>query len=140
MAAQDISVLAELERYGTRYEYASTDEIKIKCPFHADSHPSCNVSISKRLFQCHAGSCGKHGDIVTLLAAIAGVTRALILEELGSRYDLADIKIVEPEAVERWHEAIWHNELLRNELYKRAVTDDDIRERRLGVDANRITI
>mgnify|MGYP003342572882 FL=1 len=38
---QAISVLAELDKYGLEYEFAGGDEVKVKCPFHNDSSPSC---------------------------------------------------------------------------------------------------
>ena len=140
MPNTEISVLAEMERYKIAFDWAGAEEIKLKCPFHADDKPSLNLSISKRLFCCHAGSCGKTGDIVTLLAKFSGQTRSQTLEELSTRYDLDDSKIVDIETIERWHEAIWQAAPLLAELRKRAVTDDDIKAYRLGVNNGRITI
>lgn len=136
----DIHVIAELERYQVAYDWAGDDEVKIKCPFHPDEKPSCNVSVSKRVFCCHAGNCGKTGDIVTLLAKVIGHSRAVVLEELSQRYDLDDVKIVEPDVVERWHAAIWKAEPLLAELRKRAVTDAIIIKRKFGADDGRVTI
>jgi len=140
MAVPAVSVLAELDRYQIAYDWAGDDEVKVKCPFHDDSVASCNVSVSKRLFMCHAGGCGKKGDIITLLAKVIGHARAVVLEELGQRYDLDDVKIVEPDVVDRWHADIWSAGPLLSELYKRAVIDDDIKKYKLGVDHGRVTI
>lgn len=136
----DISVLAELDRLQLHYEWAGEDEVKIRCPFHQDDKPSCAVSVSKRVFCCHAGSCGRKGDIITLLAQIYERPRSLVMEELSKRYDLDDVKIVEPDVVLRWHEAIWKAGPLLAELYKRAITDKIIKERQLGEENGRITI
>lgn len=136
----EISVLAELDRYQVKYDWAGDDELKIKCPFHDDDQPSCNVSVSKRMFNCKGAQCGKHGDIVTLLAKVIDRSRAQVLEELGTRYDLADVKIVDPEVVLRWHGNIWKAGPLLTELRKRGVTDDMIRKRQLGENDGRVTI
>jgi hypothetical protein len=138
---ENISVLAELDRYQVAYEWAGEDEVKIKCPFHDDQRPSCDVSVSKRLFRCHAANCPQRkGDVITLLAGIVQRPRAVVLEDLASRYDISDVKIVEPEAVERWHRQIWQAGVLLTELRKRAVTDEDIVQYKLGEDNGRITI
>ncbi len=136
----EISVLAELERYGLRYTWAGDDEVKVRCPFHDDSTPSCNVNISKRVFSCRAAGCEKSGDIITLLAGHAKRTRAQVLEELGSRYNLTDVKVVDPAVVERWHDRIWQAEPLLKALRDRAVTVELIKEYRLGEDEGRVTI
>lgn len=142
-ALTQISVLAELDRAGVHYEWAGQDEIKIRCPFHEDERPSCDVSVSKRMFKCHAAGCvigSRGGDFITLLAGIVNRPRGAVLEELGTRYDLKDVKIVEPEVVERWHGQIWAAGPLLAELRKRCVTDEMIVARKLGEDNGRITI
>lgn len=137
----EISVLAELDRAGVKYDYSGTDDVKIKCPFHQDEHPSCDVSVTKRVFKCKAAGCKvPQGDFVTLLAGIVNRSRAVVLEELGTRYDLGEVKIVELEAIMRWHANIWRAGPLLQALYDRAVTDEDIVEFKLGEDQGRITI
>lgn len=138
--ASQINVLSELERYRLKYVYAGDDEVKIRCPFHDDKSPSCDVSLSKRVFNCHAASCGETGTIIELLAKAANQPVAVILEELSSRYDLDDVKIVDPEVVERWHSRIWGALPLLGELRKRGITDEIIKKRKLGEDGGRVTI
>lgn len=135
-----ISVLAELERVGYAYEYAGEDEIKGKCPFHEDQSPSCQINITKGLFKCHAASCGQGGDIVTFLARILKSDRGTVLYDLAKRYQLEQVKIIEPEVVERYHQALWQAGPLLKELRDRGVTDADIRKYRLGEDKGRVTI
>jgi len=135
-----ISALAELERCECTYEFATDDEVKIKCPFHADKNPSCSVNTKKNLFKCHTAGCKATGDIVTLLAKILKTTRRVMWEELSTRYNFESVQVIDSTAVERWHEAIWTAELFLKELYKRGVTDDLIRKYRLGLDNGRISI
>src|SRR3954465_7263393 len=38
------------------------EQAKIRCPFHDDERPSCSVNLERRIFHCHAGSCGISGN------------------------------------------------------------------------------
>lgn len=134
-----IGVVAELQRLGWKYEPAAEDELKCKCPGHSDETPSCAVSISKRLFKCHAAHCGITGDFVTFLALAQKKTRSDVVADLRLRYDLED-NAIDSETVERWHQAIWAAPHMLKELRDRAVNETIIRERRLGYDGERITI
>lgn len=137
-----INVLAELDRYGLPYHFADGDEVKCICPFHSDTSPSCFVNLEKAIFICRAAQCGAKGDVIDLLARHMKVARKLIMTEFGKRYVLNDEPTVRPTVVERYHSAIWlaEAETLRNELYKRGLTDEDIRKYRLGFKDGRITI
>src|SRR4051812_41090688 len=37
-------------------------QAKARCPFHDDERPSCSVNLKRRIFHCHAGSCGISGN------------------------------------------------------------------------------
>src|SRR5688572_18735100 len=39
-------------------------QTKVRCPFHDDQRPSCSVNLEKRLYHCHAGSCGAKGNVL----------------------------------------------------------------------------
>lgn len=136
-------MLAELERLKIEFDWASTEEVKLHCPFHDDKSPSCNVNVKTGQFICRAADCAKGregGDFVSLLSAILRVPRIVLLEELGTRYDLEDVRIVDPKVIERWHDAIWSAKPLLQALYDRAVTDEDIKELKLGENNGRIMI
>ena len=135
-----VNVLAELERYGVAYKYHGQDELLTLCPFHDDSNPSCHISVPKKLFKCYTAGCDASGDIVTFLSGVVKQPRVVILRELSDRYELEQVKAIDPQLVERYHKQIWNAGVLLAELYKRGVTDDDIRKYRLGVDERRITI
>lgn len=137
----NVSVLAEFERSGTAFEYASNEEVKICCPFHDDHSPSCFVNIKKALFVCHTAGCGKSGNILQLFARIGNTLQGVVLADLQTRYDLDGTqKVIEPALIEEYHAKIWNAHPLREELYKRMVTDEDIRHFRLGEDKGRIII
>jgi len=137
---ESIKALAELDRLGWTFEPAGDDNVKLKCPIHDDDRASASLSTAKNLWRCHTGSCGGKGDIVTLLAAIAGTTRSAMLVDLGTRYDLTTVKQISPESVEKLHAAVWKAGPLLTELYKRGVTDDMIRAARIGYQRGRLTI
>lgn len=135
-----ISVAAELERHGIPYEFAGGAELKICCPFHEDSTPSCHINTEKRLFKCQTSGCGVSGDIVGLLSGVMKVSRALVLLELSKYYDVEEEKVIDVSTIERFHENIWKAPALLLELYKRGVTDNLIRKYRLGETEHRVVI
>jgi hypothetical protein len=135
-----ISVLAEFERLNTPVSWASDQEVKIVCPFHNDHGPSLFVNVEKRVFKCQSAACGKDGDFIGLLAKLENKPRADVVSDLSTRYTLSNEKIVEADAVERWHEDVWNAGPLLQELYKRGVTDELVRKYRLGHEKGRITI
>lgn len=136
----EVNVLAEFERIGQAYRWASDEEVKILCPFHDDHSPSCFVHLKKRVFKCQTSGCERHGDILTLLAAVLKTTRAVVYADLGTRYTFDTAKIIDMQVVERYHSQIWEAKPLLKELYARGVTDGLIRHRRLGENNGRITI
>src|SRR5690348_14151308 len=40
------------------------EQAKARCPFHNDERPSCSVNLERRIFHCHAGSCGAKGNVL----------------------------------------------------------------------------
>ena len=40
-------------------------QVRVRCPFHNDRRPSCDVHLTKNTFLCR--SCGSGGGIVTLI-------------------------------------------------------------------------
>ena len=139
-----INVIAELDHYGVPWEPAGGDgsEIRCRCPAesHQDEHPSCQINVDKRLFKCMVPTCGVRGDFITFLALVVNSPRRVVIDMLSERYDFDRSRTVDPEVVERWHEAIWSCAPMLKELRDRGVTDEDVREHRLGYDRNRVTI
>lgn len=135
-----INVLAELERNGIEYDWASSEEVKCICPFHDDSSPSCFINVEKQAFKCQASGCSKAGDIITLLSRFLKTTRAVVNADLSKRYSLSTDRTIDANLIERYHARLWKAELLLSQLHKRGLTDDDIRKYRLGEHQGRITI
>jgi len=136
----NINAIVELERIGYSFDLAGEEEIRLRCPAHDDETPSVHLNIKKNLWICHAAGCGGKGDVVNLLALILNVERGTMLADLGTRWDIEDVKIINPINVEKMHESIWDAGPLLQELRNRGVTDDMIREARIGLFKNRITI
>lgn len=132
-----INVLAELDHLDINYEYTGDQyEIKTNCPFHKDENPSCFINIEKRKFICHTAGCEKQGDILTLLAAKLKISRNAVIIEIAKRYsiDAEDQQIIDFSTVERFHSELPKAIPLLAELYKRGITDEDIKKYRLGFD------
>jgi DNA primase len=62
---------AVLEHYNITTIW-SGDQVRIKCPFHDDDNPSCSVNLTAKVFNCKAGSCGKHGNVLHFVQEIEG--------------------------------------------------------------------
>lgn len=136
-----VSVVAELERCGIKFDSIGNDEIKCACPFHDDRAPSCSINVAKRVFNCHAAGCpNNHGDFITFMAGLLKTSRKAVIAELTERYGVATRKTISSEFVERCHASIWTAGSLLHELRARGITDDDIRQYRLGARDGRVAI
>ncbi|MCK5614072.1 hypothetical protein KAR91_70060, partial [Candidatus Pacearchaeota archaeon] len=135
-----INALAELERIGWKFEPKGDNEVALKCPVHNDNTPSVFLNTKKNKWICHAASCGEKGDVISLLAHMLSSSRALVIEDLHTRYKLQDVRSVKLETIERYHSNIWKAGPLLTGLRDRGVTDELIRKARLGYHNGRITI
>lgn len=135
-----ISALAELERLKIPYESIGHDEVRIKCPAHPDKSPSASLNIKKNLWQCYTAGCKASGDIVTLIALETKFERPVVIAELANRYQIEEVRTINPETIERDHAKVFQSGPLLDALYARGVTDEMIRNARLGFSNGRITI
>ena len=135
-----INAIAELELAGWPFEPAGNEEIKFCCPVHPDTSPSASLNVAKNLWHCHTAGCDAKGDIITLLAHIRKQPREDVIEFLRDRYDFLPLKVIDLTTVEKYHDQIWNSGPFMTELRKRGISDEDIREARLGFNAGRITI
>lgn len=133
-----IDPIAELQRIGDRYTAIGEDELKLLCPAHVETDPSCVLNVAKRVWVCH--SCKADGDIVSFLALRAGVTRKVALLDLADRYDLIDVKTISLDTVEKYRAKYHEAGPLLKALRERGITDDMARHARLGYHDGRITI
>lgn len=136
---ESIDVMAELDRLSVKWETAGEDEVRILCPAHEDSTPSAYLNVKKRVFNCR--SCGASGDFVMFVALTLKVTRPIALVELQKRYpELAGIAEIPSQTVEKFHAKLQEAGPLLQKLRDRGVTEDMMREARLGFWEGRITI
>jgi hypothetical protein len=137
-----VSVIAELDRMGWAWEPAGGDGawIKTRCPSHDDQNPSCGVNLEGRYFKCNVPACAAGGDFVTFMSLALKQPRGVIFADLQTRYPIEANKVIDAEAVERWHQAIWDCAPMLAELRKRGVSDHSIRKYRLGFNGKRVTI
>lgn len=135
-----INVIAELERVEWDFEFAGDEELRCCCPFHDDKLPSCHVNTQKRLFKCQTAGCEAKGDILSFLAKVLKTTRRTIFEDLSTRYTFDLSSSINPQTVERYHNALWKAKPMLRELYSRGLSDELIRKYRLGYDNGRIQI
>lgn len=131
---RSIDIAAELTKLGVEFTKTNEDTCRIRCPFHDDNHPSCDVKQSKQGFVCR--SCRVFGDIFTLLVKLTGQPRHKLL----GKYEASSDKPVEYSVVERYHKRIWSAKSLLDELYKRGLSDNTIRVYLLGEHEGRVTI
>jgi DNA primase len=65
-----------LEHYDVRGELSlkgsntRSGQISMRCPFHDDDNPSLSVNRDKGIFNCHAESCGRHGNVLDFVLAM----------------------------------------------------------------------
>jgi len=136
-----ISVVAELERIGLKFNWSGEDNVAVCCPFHDDANPSGSIQVSSGQFRCHTAGCPKSkADFIGFLAGALKCARAVIETELATRYDLSADHIIDATVVERYHQQLPLAGPLLRALYDRGITDATIRRWRLGEDAGRITI
>ena len=59
-----------LAHFGFQTKANGQDQVKIHCPFHDDSNPSCGVNLAKKVFQCW--SCKAKGNVLDFFAKMEG--------------------------------------------------------------------
>lgn len=133
-----INVLSEMERLCVKYEFAGHDSIKCLCPFHDDTSPSCSINTDTGLYKCFA--CNASGDFIAFFSRVVDRPRQVVFADLLQRYDLGTEKSVDPQIIEAWHSRIWSAGPLLKALRDRGVTDDMLRQYRIGEYDGRITI
>ena len=136
---EKVNILAELEDLAIEVDYSGSNTVKVICPFHDDSSPSMIFWLDSSLFECKA--CGAKGDIADYLAKLVGKPRADLTLLLQKKYGLIGKQsAIAPQIIETAAAAIWDNDTFLHALRLRGLTDDTIRERRIGFYKGRISI
>lgn len=138
---KSINVLSELDRLGVKWTSVSDDEVRVCCPAHDDSTPSASLNVRDHVWKCYVPHCGAAGDFVSFVAYVVKQPRAVVLADLQKRYPgLSSVSTIPSQTVEKFHAAIKDAGPLLAELRSRGVTDEMVREARLGFHDGRITI
>lgn len=135
-----IDVLTELHSLNIVAQHTGENEVRIPCPFHADTHPSLCLNTETGHWKCHVSNCGTKGDFISLYAALKKIERPVAIEELDSRYDLNLEKTLSPDVIEKAHQCIEQYPEFVTALENRAVTKALRKKYRLGVHKGRISI
>lgn len=114
------------------------NEVKISCPYHADTTPSLCLNTKKNIFVCRG--CETKGTIIDLLSKLKNQNRPVTIAELHTEYNIYNVDSIEIEVVEKYHRALIRPkspeaEKLKKELLKRGVTESLIASARLGFNA-----
>lgn len=80
LAASDV---IELVRSSVELKHAGSGRYKGLCPFHNEKTPSFTVSQDRQQFHCFG--CGKHGDAITFLSEMEGLSFSEALRKLADR-------------------------------------------------------
>jgi DNA primase len=114
---------------------------RAQCPFHMDSDPSFSVSDEKGIFKCFG--CGKSGDAITFVELYEGISFIEAIEKIAEFFNLdVDIKRQAEHGYYKFYKELseaYMEELYKPEnrpaldyLYKRGLTDEDIKTFKIG--------
>lgn len=78
-------IVVEAEREGLHLIKRGRNYFAL-CIFHPDSDPSLSISPQKQIFRCF--SCGKGGNVISLIASLRGVSKGKIIYEYAKVYGL----------------------------------------------------
>jgi DNA primase len=76
---QKPDILTVIEREGGVFKQRGRDFWGL-CPSHSEKTPSCKVSIEKQTFHCFG--CGAHGDVISFVMALHGLSFRAALKYL----------------------------------------------------------
>lgn len=149
-------ILNELGLEKIKVMHGSEDtNIQFCCPFHGERHPSCGISVSKRIGKCFA--CGETFNLPKLVAYCKGMTYPQVYDYLQEMHYVDDRKVTF-ETLKRYEDFTDKEERFIQPFYKiapfksgkvihpymeeRGFDEDDVEHFMLGWDANenRITI
>jgi DNA primase len=80
-----LDILEVAENEGLRLRKTGRNYFAL-CPFHSERTPSFSISPKKQMFNCF--SCGKGGNVITLLAALRGVNNGKIIYQYANAFGL----------------------------------------------------
>lgn len=131
-----------LQRFEVAFEEVG-DDLRVKCPFHDDEHPSGYITAATGRYRCKA--CQQLGDVFDVIAQVMGSSRKAVLAvmdvELDEGGETKVDKFVDAALVERWHRALLANQHMQRALFDHeGINLESIKRHRLGLAGDRIAI
>lgn len=102
---------------------------KVTCPFHDDNKPSGTIHHRTGFFRCWV--CNKQTSLTNYLVKYSNLPIYQVKIKSGVRSDCKNP--ISPLDVEQHHVSIWDHPTFIDALRYRQITDDDIRQYRLGI-------
>ena len=140
-----INILQELSELKIKTEFSGDRNVKVLCPFHDDKDASLSIELESGQFNCF--SCPAHGHFVQYIAKLktditgTPVSTQEVAEYYVKKYNLnSDKASIKPQVIDEYADRIFNAMPLVQELHKRGVTDEAIKEHKLGENNGRITI
>ena len=111
------------KKYFEEVEDWNNEEVKVRCPFHSDNHPSASINTIKSLFHCWVCDIGYNEE--QFIARVNNISNADALKLLG-KYQINDKWDVE-------RGLLWSDYTILNKLQGLGFSKETIEDLRLGV-------
>lgn len=111
------------KKYFSEVENWNSEEVKVRCPFHSDTHPSASINTYKDLFHCWVCDIGYNEE--QFIARINGISNTDAIKLL-SKYQVQDKWEVEKGL-------LWSDPLLLTKTIALGFSKDLIEEMKLGL-------
>lgn len=117
----------------------------VACVFHEDNSPSLSIDCVQGLFKCHAGSCGKQGDIFVFHSLLHEITLGEALTDLAAEYGVElqtkQQFIIPKELILEWHENLIKDQPRLQMLSElRGISKEFLIKAKIGWNGTRFTI
>lgn len=111
------------KKYFDEVEDWNAEEVKVRCPFHSDNHPSASINTYKSLFHCWVCDIGYSEE--QFIARVNNISNADALKLLG-KYQIQDKWDLE-------RGLLWSDYILLNKVMSLGISKETIEELKLGV-------
>lgn len=111
------------KKYFNEVENWNNDEVKVKCPFHSDNHPSASINTQKSLFHCWVCDVGYNEE--QFIARVNNISNIDALKLLG-KYEIKDNWNIEKGL-------LWSDETVLDKLRGLGLSVELIEDLKLGL-------
>lgn len=94
-------------RLGLETTKVTRRSVRVRCPWHRDENPSCDLSIRDGRLVAYCRSCGEGGDLFSLVAAVEGLDpKRHFRDVVRAAADLVGVQIADDDAKPRERDPI----------------------------------